>query len=232
MYIAPDMFSMIVGLLVISPLAFWLGYRFWLSGKIKNKYMILPVNQDEEAVDQLVEVLGISTKPDKQNRSFIPRGRRQATKIKEDPTKKDPVTGEPFTYDSGEVIKDKQGKVEQVGNTFDVYFPIGLPRMFTTKIRCMVTPAISSEGINFYGRQEHLKLTSHEVGLIHRESFTRNAIKASNDNAEYFEAMEKKFKPQKNTVIYLLVAIAIIGAVAAAYFGYMNYEAIQGLKWW
>lgn len=192
-----ELIAPLVGTLMVLIIGAPLVFKQIIVSKTKGKMIVNQVGQNEEGHTTLVELDGISTKPDKKNRSFIPKGKNE---IK--------VDGKPT------------GKYK--GNTYEVWYPEGLPRWLQVRIRKMDTSVGNPMGINYYGDQEDLQITDNEVGLIHREAYSKAAINASSDAADILEEAKKHYKPQKLTWLYILSGLAAIAGIASAGIAFMN----------
>lgn len=191
-----ELIAPLVGTLMVLVIGAPLIFKQMIVSKTKGKMVVNQVGQNEEGHTELVELDGISTKPDKKNRSYLPKGKKE--------------------------IKDADGKVKYAGNTYEVWYPEGLPRWLQVRIRKMDTSVGNPIGINYYGDQEDLQITDNEVGLIHREAYSKAAINASNDAADILEEAKKYYKPQKLTWLYIFAGVAAIAGIVSAGIAIMN----------
>lgn len=199
----------IILIFMLIPFGLIIGLKQYFSSKAKGKMIVNKIYQNEEGISSLVPLEGQTTKVDKQNRAYIPKGKRQATKLK-----KDIVNGKEYVHDTGQPITDKDGEPVYVGNTYETYYPEGLPRWLQTRIRKMDTPIGNPMGVNYYGNQEYLQITDDEIGLIHREAFTKAAISASSDAQDVIREMSKMYKPQSFNLLYIMMGLNIVVAIA------------------
>lgn len=209
MYIGMGTISMIIGVLMILLLAVPIGIKQYFAGKFydkktkKDKILVRTVDQTEQERPNILAMDGSATEVNKTGKAFIPVGKHEET-----------------------VIDDKGKKsTEVVGNMFYTWFPEGLPRIMQVRVKAMATPEIDPSGINFYSKNPRMATTSDQVALIQAEKFSKNAIAASDDSNERWEAMQKTIKSRISPIIvYIMLGIAIIAAGAGAYFGYMAYS--------
>lgn len=207
MYIGISTISMIIGIGLIMLLFIPIGIKAHFAGMFHNKktkkdnILVRTVDQTEQERPNIVAMQGSATEVTKTGRAYIPQGKHE------------------------EAVIDDKGKrtVEFTGNTFWTWFPEGLPRVFQVRIRAMCTPENDPSGINFYGKNPRMETTSDQIALIQAEKFSKNAIAASDDSNERFEAMQKLFKGKINgTLVYIMLGIILIGVIAIAYFTFTS----------
>jgi hypothetical protein len=209
--------TMIIGVLMILILLIPFGIKQYFSNQFidkktkKSKILIRTVNQTEQEHPVILAMQGSATEPSKSGKAYIPKGKQEVTLI------------------------DNNGKEIKIpiGNTFETWYPEGLPRILQTRVRAMATPEHDPSGINFYSENPNMATSSDQIALIQAEKYSKNAIAASDDSAERFEAIQKMFKGGLNsTAVYIMLGIIVIGIIAVAYLGYVNMTTIQELKWW
>ena len=203
MYIGMSTISMIIGVFLVALLLVPMLIKSHFAGMFhdkktkKDKILVRTVDQTEQERPNILVMQGSATEVSNIGKAFIPTGKHE------------------------EIVVDEKGKksVELVGNTFWTWFPEGLPRMMQVKVRAMCTPELDPAGINFYGKNPRMETTSDQIALIQAEKFSKNAIAASDDSNERFEAMQKLFKGKLNsTVVYLMLGVILVAVLAIAYF--------------
>jgi len=170
--------------------------------KTKGKTLVRTVTGQEEETSYLLKLEGLTTEPNSKNRAYVPRGKHTDPKTK-----------------------------KTAGNTFETWYPEGLPRFLQVRVRAMATPEGDPTGVNFYGDQEDIKLTDFQIGVIHKEAFSKVAIAASNDSRDMLKELKGFTQPLNKGLVYGLLAVILLAVAGSAYLGYMVYQAMLNAGW-
>lgn len=202
MYIGIQTIQILIGVVVLLAVAMLIIPKQYYTSKSRGCILLRTTNQAGDETTELVKVLGESTAPNRKNRSYIPIAKHWDDK-----------------------------KKEFIGNISSGKYPEGLPSFWQVPIKVLNTSEGNPAGSNLYGKQE-IQITDFEIGTIHKEAFSQAAIAASSDARDLLKELKGQIKPLNKTLIYIGLAVILIGVLAAAYFGFQNNQAINNLKWW
>jgi hypothetical protein len=204
MYLDMNAISYIIGGVLLFFLLCPVLIKQYFANKFRgDKILVRKVKASEEEVPEILKVEGLTTETSKSNRAYVIKGKKQNPQTK-----------------------------EWSGNTFETWYPEGLPRFLQVRIRAMATPEGNPTGINFYGEQKDLKMSDIEVGAIHAEAFSKAAIAASNDASDQLKEIKKLGlgKLINKTVVYIALGVIVIGVLAGVFLAFQNSQAIGELK--
>jgi len=179
---------------------YWAG-KFKKGKKGGNKVLVSVVDSMQEETPYILEVDGLTTEGNKKGRAYVVK--------------------------SAQV--DKDGKTFS-GSTHDHWYPEGWPRFMQTKVRKMDCSEGNPNAVNYYGSQEDLNITDSQINVIHQDAYDKAVLAVTNDTKELLDEIRKSTKPINKTVLYVLIAIAIVAALASAYIGFQNMGALQDIK--
>jgi hypothetical protein len=208
-----DIVTWVIGGVVALIPGLLFAYKQHNISKTKDKTLVRVVGQHEEETPFLLKNVGSSTEPNKRGRAYIPIGKQKV---------KNPDTGDEY----------------EVGNTFETWYPEGLPRFLQVRVRAMEVPEGSTTGMNLYSSHELSmvdvkRLTDYEVGTIHKEAYSKAVIETSQDTRDILKEVKDLIKPGiSKVVVYLLLVIILAGVAGIAYLSWQNGAAISELKWW
>lgn len=208
MYLDTQVITYIIGGLMLFILLTPVLVKQYYINKTKGKILVRVVNASEEEKCYLLKMEGLTTEPNKKNRAYVIKGKKQVEDLSQD---------------------KKSRKGEWAGNTFETCYPEGMPRFLQVRVRAMCTPEGNPMGINFYGSQEGLKLTDFEVGTIHKEAFSKVAVAASDDSKDLVKELRGITKPLNKTVMYIALGIIIVGILGIAFLSFQNSQALSEL---
>ena len=226
----------VITTIVFTLFVVMVGAKQYFAGKAKNKMIVRVVYPNQEERPFLLKIQGNTTEVNKEDCAYHVTPFQEidspdVTALTKKYLEEDLTAEDAFKKAQKEVADNKGEVKKKVGSTFETRWPEGLPHWLQVRVRGMETPKGNPCGINFYS-DEKLRLTDSEVGLIHRNAYVAAAISTSNDTREILEEIKKQQKPKSNVVIYILIGIAVVAAVGAAFMAYQNGVAISELRWW
>jgi len=192
----------VIGGFMLFVIGFPIIMKQYYTNKAKNRLLTRVVNAQEEEKSELLKVEGLTTVPNSKNRAYVVKGKKTS------PT----------------------DKKEGAGSTFETWYPEGMPRFLQVRVRAASYSEGNPNAVNFYGSQDALNITDKEIATIKKEKFSEIAVEVSKDYKDLLKDIKGYIKPGlSRTVVYILLAIVVLGIIGSVYLAYQNSVAISDL---